>query len=172
MLPSIFTYASLQTKHRLILSGTPVQNNLIEFWSLFDFVYPGRLGDLPTFREVFEVPIRAGAAKSATNMAVRAAKECTEVLREQIGPYMLRRTKHNVLASLPSKKEQVLACDLTEEQEEKYRAYLNGTEMESVIRGELPGLAGIDALRKICNHPDLRNRKTLQEVGYLTSRRS
>ena len=60
----------LQTVHRLVLSGAPIQNNLKELWSLFDFVFPGRLGTLPMFEAQFAVPINAGGFANATPMQV------------------------------------------------------------------------------------------------------
>ncbi|TGZ77467.1 hypothetical protein EX30DRAFT_398550 [Ascodesmis nigricans] len=160
------TCKQLRTKHRLILSGTPIQNNLVELWSLFDFVYPGRLGDLPTFKEVFEIPIRSGGYKNANNLAVRAAEECAKILREQIGPFMLRRIKNDVLTTLPEKKEQVLCCKLSTKQEQRYIEFLKGPEVRGVLAGNIPSLAGIDALRKICNHPDLLDHELQRRPGY------
>jgi DNA excision repair protein ERCC-6 len=58
------------TPHRLILSGSPIQNNLRELWSLFDFVYPGKLGTLPVFMEHFAVPITQGGYANATQVQV------------------------------------------------------------------------------------------------------
>ena len=61
------------TPHRLILSGSPVQNNLRELWSLFDFVFPGKLGTLPVFLEQFSVPITMGGYANATEVQVQTA---------------------------------------------------------------------------------------------------
>lgn len=60
----------VKTPHRLILSGSPLQNNLKELWSLFDFVYPGKLGTLPDFMEQFAVPITHGGYANATQVQV------------------------------------------------------------------------------------------------------
>lgn len=61
------------TPHRLILSGSPMQNNLKELWSLFDFVFPGKLGTLPVFMEQFSVPITQGGYANATEVQVQTA---------------------------------------------------------------------------------------------------
>ncbi|CRK34027.1 hypothetical protein BN1708_019374, partial [Verticillium longisporum] len=65
----------LRTPNRIILSGTPVQNNLSELWSLFDFIYPMRLGTLVTFRTQFEVPIKQGGYAGATNLQILTAEK-------------------------------------------------------------------------------------------------
>ncbi|XP_071377435.1 DNA excision repair protein ERCC-6 isoform X2 [Centroberyx affinis] len=114
-----------RTPHRFILSGSPMQNNLKELWSLFDFVFPGKLGTLPVFMEQFSVPITMGGYSNASPVQVQTAYKCACVLRDTINPYLLRRMKADVKAnlSLPDKNEQVFS--------------------------------GLIALRKICNHPDL-----------------
>ncbi len=95
------------TGHRLILTGAPIQNKLAELWSLFDFVYPGKLGTLPMFEEQFALPISQGAYANASNFKVQAAYQCSLVLRDLIRPYLLRRTKADVQLPLPDKSEQV-----------------------------------------------------------------
>lgn len=99
----------LRTPHRIILSGSPVQNNLRELWSLFDFVYPGLLGTLPVFMNEFSLPIVQGSFRNASTAAVQTAYRCACVLRDTIQPYLLRRSKASVMAqiSLPDRNEQV-----------------------------------------------------------------
>ena len=98
------------TPHRLILTGSPIQNRLTELWSLFDFVFPGKLGTLPTFQEQFGLPIAAGTYANASRFKVQAAYQCSLVLRSLIRPHLLRRTKADVQLRLPDKSEQVLLC--------------------------------------------------------------
>ena len=81
------------TAHRLILSGTPLQNNLRELWSLFDFVFPGKLGTLPIFQAQFAQPIAVGGYSNASELQVQTAYRCALTLRELISPYLLRRLK-------------------------------------------------------------------------------
>ena len=83
----------LTTVHRLILSGSPLQNNLKELWSLFDFVYPGKLGTLPVFLQQFSLPITQGGYANASTVQVATAYKCATVLRDTINPYLLRRMK-------------------------------------------------------------------------------
>lgn len=150
----------LQTVHRIIMTGTPVQNRLPELWSLFDFVFPGKLGTLPVFQTQFAVPIQIGGYANASSMQVSTAYKCAVVLRDLISPYLLRRRKVDVEAELPEKTEQVLFCRLSSEQRELYRAYLASKDVEAILAGDRNALAGIDVLRKICNHPDLLQRTT------------
>ena len=86
----------LRTTNRLLLSGTPIQNDLRELWSLFDFVFPGRLGILPTFLAEFADPIRRGGYSNASPMQVQLAYRCALVLRDLINPYLLRRQKKDI----------------------------------------------------------------------------
>ncbi|KAK8938445.1 putative chromatin-remodeling complex ATPase chain [Platanthera zijinensis] len=148
----------LQTVHRLIMTGAPVQNKLSELWSLFDFVFPGKLGVLPIFEMEFAVPITVGGYANATPLQVSTAYRCAVVLRDLIMPYLLRRMKADVQAQLPKKTEHVLFCSLTNEQRSVYRAFLASSEVEQIFDGRKNSLYGIDVMRKICNHPDLLER--------------
>ncbi|MCJ1306657.1 hypothetical protein MMC25_000300 [Agyrium rufum] len=157
----------LRTPNRIILSGTPMQNNLVELWSLFDFVFPMRLGTLVSFRQQFEFPIRQGGYANASNLQVQTASRCAETLKDTISPYLLQRYKVDVAADLPKKSEQVLFCKLTKQQREAYESFLNSDEMKSIVNGKRQVLYGIDILRKICNHPDLQDHRILSiKPGY------
>uniref|UniRef100_A0A8D2ZTL3 DNA excision repair protein ERCC-6 n=1 Tax=Scophthalmus maximus TaxID=52904 RepID=A0A8D2ZTL3_SCOMX len=146
-----------RTPHRFILSGSPMQNNLKELWSLFDFVFPGKLGMLPVFMEQFSVPITMGGYSNASPVQVQTAFKCACVLRDTINPYLLRRMKADVKAnlSLPDKNEQVLFCKLTEDQRQVYQGFLDSKEVYQILNGDMQVFSGLIALRKMCNHPDL-----------------
>ncbi|XP_061192459.1 DNA excision repair protein ERCC-6-like [Saccostrea echinata] len=144
-----------RTPHRIILSGSPIQNNLKELWSLFDFVFPGKLGTLPDFLQHFSIPIVQGGYANATEMQVQTAYKCACVLRDTINPYLLRRMKADVKINLPSKNEQVLFCRLTDEQRDVYLEYLQSRECQAILAGKYQIFAGLITLRKICNHPDI-----------------
>ena len=150
----------LQTVHRIIMSGAPIQNRLSELWSLFDFVFPGKLGTLPVFQAQFAVPIQIGGYTNASNQQVTTAYRCAVTLKDLIAPYLLRRMKCDVDVKLPEKTEQVLFCPMTAEQREAYRSYLASREVEEILDGDREALGGIDVLRKIVNHPDLLERRT------------
>ncbi|KAI0104160.1 SNF2 family N-terminal domain-containing protein [Nemania sp. FL0031] len=145
----------LCTPNRVILSGTPIQNNLVELWSLFDFVYPMRLGTLVDFRKQIEIPIKIGGYANASHLQIMTAEKTAQALKENISPYLLQRFKVDVAADLPKKREQVLFCKLTQLQYENYRLFLDSKEMGDVLKGTTQSFFGIDRLRKICNHPDL-----------------
>jgi DNA excision repair protein ERCC-6 len=158
----------IKTPHRLMLTGSPMQNNLQELWSLFDFTNPGMLGNLNTFMEHFNNPIVQGGFVNATPMQEATALSVATTLKNLITPFLLRRSKDEVQnhISLPNKSEQVLFCSLTEEQRELYKGYLMSDHvgyilgkdskkwfLENSVRSNV--LIAITALRKICNHPDI-----------------
>ena len=143
------------TCHRIILSGSPIQNNLQELWSLFDFIYPSKLGALPVFLEQFSVPITQGGYTNASKIQVQTAYKCACVLRETIGPYLLRRLKCDVKINLPSKNEQVLFCKLTPTQEDFYTNFLRSEHVGKILTHSINSFAGLNFLKKICNHPDI-----------------
>ncbi|SCU98216.1 LAFA_0G16380g1_1 [Lachancea sp. 'fantastica'] len=167
------TCKQLKTKNRIILSGTPIQNNLTELWSLFDFIYPGRLGTLPVFQQQFANPINMGGYANATNVQVQTGHKCAVALRNLISPYLLRRVKADVAKDLPQKNEMVLFCKLTKFQRDKYVQFLNSEDLVKIRNGKRQVLYGIDILRKICNHPDMLVRNEKQhELSYGDPRRS
>ncbi|CZT07637.1 hypothetical protein WAI453_005125 [Rhynchosporium graminicola] len=156
----------LRTPNRVILSGTPMQNNLTELWSLFDFVFPMRLGTLVNFRMAFEVPIKLGGYANATNLQVLTATKCAETLKSAISPYLLQRLKVDVASDLPKKSEQVLFCKLTKPQRDAYEMFLSSDEMTSIMNRTTKSFSGITILRKICNHPDLLDERLQGKPGY------
>jgi len=156
----------LRTPNRVILSGTPMQNNLVELWSLFDFVFPMRLGTLVNFRQTFETPIKIGGYANASNLQVLTATKCAETLKAAISPYLLQRLKVDVASDLPRKSEQVLFCKLTKPQRDAYETFLASDEMTSIMNRTRQSLYGIDILRKICNHPDLLDPRLKGKPGY------
>eukprot|EP00871_Galdieria_phlegrea_P003754 jgi/Galph1/437/GphlegSOOS_G5235.1 len=161
-----------KTVHRIIMTGAPLQNRLKELWSLFDFVFPGKLGTLPVFEEQFSVPITLGSYLNATSIQVHTAYKCASVLRNLVSPYLLRRLKKDVALQLPKKQEQntdtykILFCRLTSEQRELYQKYLYSRELRKVLEGSLNLLTAVSVLRKICNHPDLYTEEPPEGHNY------
>ncbi|GAU87804.1 hypothetical protein RvY_00602 [Ramazzottius varieornatus] len=146
-----------RTPHRIICSGSPMQNNLRELWSLMDFIFPGKLGLLNVFLEQFSVPIIQGSRETASDVQVHTAYKCATALKNTITPYLLRRSKADVKVAiqLPEKNEQVLFCQLTDHQRQLYQEYLQSDELRNVIHGDVQIFVGLMQLRKLCNHPDL-----------------
>ncbi|GJQ84413.1 hypothetical protein Trydic_g3886 [Trypoxylus dichotomus] len=156
------------TPHRLLLTGSPMQNNLQELWSLFDFICPSLLGTLEVFTEHFSIPIMHGGYANATSVQEATALLMASTLKNMITPYLLRRSKDEVndIIHLPQKSEQVLFCSLTDEQYDLYKGFLMSDHISSLLgkggrnwfsenhmRANM--LVAITTLRKICNHPDL-----------------
>lgn len=154
-----------QTPHKLLITGSPMQNSLQELWSLFDFMSPGLLGTYNAFMEHFANPITQGGYANATELQEATALEIARALKNMITPYMLRRTKAEVQEhiKLPEKNEQVLFCALSQEQRDLYMGYLMGSTVRSILDKEsrygdpirARVLVALSTLRKICNHPDL-----------------
>ncbi|CAG9786341.1 unnamed protein product [Diatraea saccharalis] len=154
-----------KTPHKLLITGSPMQNSLQELWSLFDFMRPGLLGTYNTFMEYFANPITQGGYANATEIQEATALEIAITLKSIITPYMLRRTKSEVqeYIKLPEKNEQVLFCALSQEQRDLYMGYLMGSTVRSILDKECRYgdplrarvLVALSTLRKICNHPDL-----------------
>jgi hypothetical protein len=113
---------AIQSQHRLILSGTPIQNNVLELWSLFDFLMPGFLGTEKVFREQYSKPILASKDGKASSQAQEAGALALEALHRQVLPFLLRRVKEDVLGDLPPKIIQDYYCDLSPIQRMLYEA--------------------------------------------------
>ena len=110
---------SLRSHHRLVLTGTPLENSVLDLWSIFDFLMPGYLGNADDFRERYEQPI--ARERDAATMAR---------LARRVRPFLLRRLKRDVAADLPERLEQVSFCELTEEQASIYEQLLSATRRE------------------------------------------
>ncbi|NTV90857.1 MAG: helicase, partial [Clostridiales bacterium] len=137
---------------RFAMTGTPMENNLAELWSIFDFVLPGYLHTRAKFTEKY-----ASAAGD---------EETAEILRElsrQIKPFTLRRLKKDVLDELPEKIEHTMLADITEEQKKVYLAFLSRIkgeikqeiEEKGFEKSQIKILAALTRLRQICCHPSL-----------------
>lgn len=113
----------LIANHRLILSGTPIQNNVLELWSLFDFLMPGFLGTEKQFMVRFSRPILASRDPKSSPKEQEAGALAMEALHRQVLPFLLRRVKEDVLTDLPPKITQDLLCELSPLQERLYEDF-------------------------------------------------
>ncbi len=140
--------SAIPSKRRVALTGTPVENRLLDLWSLFSVVNPGFLGNVTQFRKEFERPImRNGDQKALAR------------LKEMVQPFILRRLKSDksIISDLPDKIEQNAHCSLTNEQATLYEAVVRDidarlTEEDGIGRQGLM-LSALTRLKQICNHP-------------------
>ncbi|KAF2486515.1 SNF2 family DNA-dependent ATPase domain-containing protein [Neohortaea acidophila] len=153
---------TLISNHRLILSGTPIQNNVLELWSLFDFLMPGFLGTEKLFQDRFAKPIAASRFAKSSSKEQEAGALAVESLHKQVLPFLLRRLKEEVLNDLPPKILQNYYCDLSELQKKLFDDF---SRKEAKSLQEMAGNADKEAkqhifqalqyMRKLCNSPAL-----------------
>lgn len=148
--------SNLNCKRRILLTGTPVQNDLQEFFALIDFVNPAILGNNSEFKNYYEKPIVASQCPNASCHIISLGTERANELHEKTKCFILRRTQEIINKYLPSKHELVIFCRLSDEQEDLYSRITNLWFNKSVLpNNNIPHLTLITALKKICNHPDL-----------------
>ncbi|MFI5123785.1 MAG: SNF2-related protein [Chitinophagales bacterium] len=144
----------LHAKHRLCMSGTPLQNNTFDIFAQMNFLNPGMLGSIEFFRQEFAIPIDKFGEPDRKDH-----------LRKLLFPFILRRTKEQVARDLPDKTETILFCEMEEEQRKVYDAYRNdyrdkilGTiESQGIHKSQLTILQGLMKLRQICDSPAILN---------------
>jgi non-specific serine/threonine protein kinase len=152
----------LRADHRLVLTGTPVENSTTELWSQFAFLNPGLLGSFDYFKEEF------GAA-----IEKRQEEDAAQFLRKMVYPFILRRTKAQVAPELPPRTERILYSDMEPSQRklynktrDYYRAMLLGIiEKEGMNDARMKVLEGLLRLRQISNHPRLVEESFKGESG-------
>jgi superfamily II DNA or RNA helicase len=141
----------LQGRHRLAMTGTPVENRLEELWSIFRFLMPGLLGPRTSFRERFERPIELGDPAARAN------------LRGRVKPYVLRRLKKQVATDLPPLTDIVIRCQMEPEQREVYEAVRNAARRDVWLalgdrgnaRWQMQILEALLRMRQACCDPSL-----------------
>ncbi|MBU1660389.1 MAG: DEAD/DEAH box helicase, partial [Chloroflexi bacterium] len=142
----------LRSDHRLVLTGTPVENSTFELWSQFAFLNPGLLGNLEYFKREFGNPIEK-----------QGDEDTSQFLRKMVYPFILRRTKAQVAPELPPRTERIVYSDMEPAQRkfynktrDYYRAMLLGViEEQGMNNARMQVLEGLLRLRQICNHPKL-----------------
>ncbi len=138
---------AVRAKHRLVLTGTPLENSVLDLWSIFDFLMPGYLGTAKDFRERYELPI---AKEKNTEAQSRLAR--------RLRPFMLRRLKKDVAADLPAKIEQVSFCELTPDQRGVYQQVIEASRKEvlavvgaqGLAKSRMMVLTALLRLRQVC----------------------
>src|SRR4029079_4125846 len=144
----------LRAKHRLCMSGTPLQNNTFDIFAQMNFLNPGMLGSIEFFRQEFAIPIDKFGEPDRK-----------EHLPKLLYPFILRRTKEQVAKDLPDKAETILFCEMEDEQRNVYDAYRNmyrdkimgAIEGQGIDKSQLTILQGLMKLRQICDSPAILN---------------
>jgi len=163
--PSSKLYQSivdLRAEHRLVLTGTPIENSLTDLWAQINFVNPGLLGTLGFFKRGFVYPIER-----------KSDEQREEKLKELIKPFILRRTKEEVASELPPVSEEVRYCNMTESQRRIYEeeksfarnSILENMEDVGVQNSSIVVLQALTRLRQIANHPDMTEEHSGIESG-------
>ncbi|OCH97587.1 helicase [Legionella jamestowniensis] len=155
----------IQAKHRLCLSGTPLENHLGELWSLFHFLMPGLLGDAKQFSRFFKKPIET-----------QGDTERRILLAKRVQPFILRRTKNQVARELPDKTEMTLTIELTGAQRDLYEAIRMSMEKkvreaiskQGMEKSHIVLLDALLKLRQVCCDPKLLSIPEA-EMAYTTS---
>ncbi|DBA94813.1 TPA: hypothetical protein ACH3X1_002355 [Trebouxia sp. C0004] len=176
---------------RIIISGTPIQNNLMEMHALFDFACEGLLGDAKSFKLEFEKRITAGNDKNATGRDRQIATAKAAELRARIAPFFLRREKKDVLPSNDSgeqlgttskgssqeehvapkpqamghKNDLIVWLQLHPAQRHVYEAFLESSAVRAALNKTGSALAALTVLKKICDHPTLLNERAASLVA-------
>ena len=153
----------LNAKRRVLLSGTPIQNDLLEYFSLIHFVNQGILGTAAEFRKKFEIPILRGQDANSTIEERKKGQECLEQMAALVNRCLIRRTAALLSKYLPVKTEQVICITLTGLQKQLYEDFIASDALKKTVREKqnskkgmsLTALSAITTLKKLCNHPDL-----------------
>lgn len=148
----------LNVSRRVILSGTPIQNDLSEYFSLLNFANPSLLGTRMEFRKQYELPILRGRDAAGTDADQKKGNERLAELLALVNKFIIRRTNDILSKYLPVKYEHVVFCNLAPFQLDLYNHFIQSPDIKSLLRGKgSQPLKAIGMLKKLCNHPDLLN---------------
>ncbi|KAH8698888.1 putative dsDNA-dependent ATPase [Talaromyces proteolyticus] len=154
---------SLNATKRIILSGTPIQNDLREFFAAVDLVNPSVLGTYKNFMREFEGPIVRSRQPEATKKDIEKGESRSEELRELTSMFMLRRNAEILSKYLPPKTEYVLLCEPTSTQAKIYRHVLASPIFQTAMGSIEGAFSLLTILKKLCNSPSLLNPRTNDE---------
>jgi TATA-binding protein-associated factor len=182
----------LRSQHRLILSGTPIQNNVNELWSAFDWLMPNYLGNEREFANQYGRFITKGHLPGASSKEIRISMDKLKQLHQKVLPFILRRKKEDVLRELPSKIISDIPCTMTEIQQHTYANFLTKKDMKRALEllerlmdedgdrrkidvkyqgpKEQNVLKSLLSLRLICTHPALVSERGHLDGLYSTAR--
>jgi len=149
---------ALKVSRRVILSGTPIQNDLSEYFSLVSFANPDLLGTRLEFRKKYELPILKGRDAAGTDSDRQKGDERLRELLAIVNKFIIRRTNDILSKYLPVKYEHVVFCNLAPFQLDLYNHFIDSPDIKALLRGKTSQpLKAINLLKKLCNHPDLLN---------------
>ncbi|XP_040187286.1 DNA excision repair protein ERCC-6-like isoform X2 [Rana temporaria] len=178
--------AALPAKNRVLLTGTPVQNNLKELWALFDFACQGTLlGTAKTFKMEYDNPITRARERDSTPGEKALGLKISENLMNIIKPFFLRRTKSDVqnkkvskqlsvsrsdikapeMPSLTRKNDLIIWVYLSAIQEEVYRKFISLDQIKELLMTTRSPLAELTILKKLCDHPRLLSARACSQLG-------
>ncbi|KFM27422.1 DNA repair and recombination protein RAD54-like protein [Auxenochlorella protothecoides] len=148
---------AMACRRRVLLSGTPLQNKLDEFYAMVDFCNPGVLGGAGAFRRYFEGPILAGREPDASDAEVEAGASRTAELSSIVNHFILRRTNTLLSAHLPPKVVEVVCCSMTPLQASLYTHFLDSKAAAALFTSQRAArvLSAITSLKKLLSHPKL-----------------
>jgi SNF2 family DNA or RNA helicase len=139
----------LQSRNKIAITGTPVENNTFDLYAQLSFACPGLLGNKQSFKDLFSIPIDK----------FKSSRHALQ-LQKKVAPFILRRTKRDVARELPEKTEMVLYCPMEEPQrkvyeayEQEFRDYIAGKTDEEIERNSIHVLRSLTRLRQICDSP-------------------
>ena len=148
--------SNLNVSKRVILSGTPIQNDLSEYFALISFANPGLLGSRLEFRKKYELPILRGRDADACEEERKKGDERLAELLGVVNKFIIRRTNDILSKYLPVKHEHVVFCNLATFQVDLYNYFITSPDIQALLRGRgSQPLKAINILKKLCNHPDL-----------------
>ena len=150
----------LYSLHKLVLTGTPIENSLSDLWSQFNFINPGLLGNFSFFKNNY-----------IQKITKEKNKYVKEALQKMIQPFFLRRTKEEVTPDLPPLSQEIVFCDMTDLQQEIYEAEKNRIRnvlldnKENLTANNFVALQGLMRLRLLANHPSLMDPEYSEDSG-------
>lgn len=151
------TLLNFRAKRRLLLTGTPLQNSVMELWSLMHFLMPEVFRSHTEFKELFSKPLTELVSEKDPASSGMDTAGTVSNLHRVLRPFILRRLKADVERNLPRKHEHVVFCPLSKRQRQLYEDFLSrGDTKETLDSGDFFGVMNVlMQLRKVCNHPDL-----------------
>ena len=161
------TLLRFNTKRRLLLTGTPLQNDVMELWSLMHFLMPNIFSSQQDFKEWFSNPFSQSMNQNQA-LNLKVVQRLQAILR----PFLLRRMKKDVEKQLPEKIEHIVKCELSRRQRFLYDEYINNNKTQRTLQeADFFSIMNVlMQLRKVCNHPDLFEPRAIESPFFIADR--